>query len=84
MVEEKKTFKHIVNGIEVEFEVLYTFKSRRTNKDYIIYTDNTHDENNDLNVYSAIYYPHDAEKELENITDDEDWKEVENFLNGEL
>lgn len=77
---DNKTFKATVNGIEKEFEVLYTFKSLKTKKDYIIYTDNTYDENNSINIYSSIYYPMDPEKELENIVDDEDWKEVEAFL----
>lgn len=82
MSNSKKTFKGVINGMEQEFEVLYTFKSFKTNKDYIIYTDNSHDENNNLNIYSSIYYPLSPEKELENIEDKADWKEVENFLNN--
>ena len=38
-MENKKTFKCIVDGVEKEFEVLYTFKSIKYNKDYVIYTD---------------------------------------------
>ena len=38
MIDNKKTFKCVINGIEQEFEILYTFKSFKTNKDYIIYT----------------------------------------------
>ena len=49
-------------------------------KDYIIYTDNKYDETNSLNIYSSIYYPQDPDRELENIESDEDWNEVENFL----
>ncbi len=82
MNDNKKTFKCVINGIEQEFEILYTFKSFKTNKDYIIYTDNTHDENNSLNIYSSIYYPQSPGKELENIEDEDDWNEVEKFLNN--
>lgn len=79
-MENKKTFKCIVDNIEKEFEVLYTFKSNKTNKDYIIYTDNSYDENKNLNIFASIYYPFDLEKELENIESDEEWEEIENFL----
>jgi len=79
-MENKKTFKCIVDNIEKEFEVLYTFKSNKTNKDYIIYTDNSYDENKNLNIFTSIYFPFDLEKELENIESDEEWEEIENFL----
>lgn len=82
---KKETFKCIINNEEKEFDILYTFKSLKTNKDYIIYTDNTY-ENNSLNIYASIYFPFDKEKELENIESNEDWEEIENFLssvNGE-
>lgn len=59
----------------------YTLLSTKTKKDYIIYSDNTYDEANSLNIYASIYYPFDAEKELENIEESSDWEEVEKFLN---
>ena len=40
----KEKFKCIIDNEEKEFEILYTFKSTRTNKDYIIYSDNTYDK----------------------------------------
>ena len=82
MNSDKKTFKCVINGMEQEFEVLYTFRSLKTKKDYIIYTDNSYNSNNELNIYSSIYYPQSPEKELENIVDEADWEEVENFLDG--
>ena len=80
MITEKNTFKAFIDGEEREFEILYVFKSLKTKKDYIIYTDNKYDETNSLNIYSSIYYPEEPERELENIVIDEDWVEVENFL----
>jgi len=80
-------FKCIIDNVEKEFEVLYTFKSTKTKKDYIIYSDNTYDEDNNLNIYSSIYYPFESKKELENIELEEDWNEIEDFLdkvNGEI
>ena len=81
MENDRKVFKCVVNGIEQEFEVLYIFKSFKTKKDYLIYTDNTYDETNNLNIYSSIYYPQYPEKEIENIENEDDWNEVEKFLN---
>ena len=45
MKEERMTFK-ITNdeGQEVECEVLFTFESDETGKNYMVYTDNTVDE----------------------------------------
>ena len=79
-MEDRKTFKCVVDNVEKEFEVLYTFKSIKTNKDYIIYTDNSFDENEKINIFASIYYPFDLEKELDNIESEEEWKEIENFL----
>lgn len=80
MNKEKKIFKGKLNNEIKELEVLYTFKSMKTNKDYIIYTDNTYDKNNNLNVFASIYYPFNQNKELEKITDNSDFEEVEKFL----
>lgn len=81
MENDRKVFKCVVNGIEQEFEILYTFKSFKTKKNYLIYTDNTYDKTNSLNIYSSIYYPQYPEKEIENIENEDDWNEVEKFLN---
>ena len=43
-MEEKMTFKVFDdNGKEIECEVLFTFESDETHKNYIVYTDNTTD-----------------------------------------
>ena len=41
-------------GIEKEFDILYSFKSKNTGKDYVVYTDFTK-ENNIINCYASIY-----------------------------
>lgn len=86
-MEKKNSFKLIIDSIEKEVEVLYTFKSIKTSNDYIIYTDNTYDENKKLNIFASIYFPFDLEKELKNIETEEEWQEIEKFLeqvSGEL
>lgn len=48
-MEEKMTFKALnKDGVEVECEVLFTFESDETKKNYMVYTDNTTDENGNV------------------------------------
>lgn len=77
---EKKVLKIIDNfGKENEYEILIAFKWTKTNKNYIVYTDNSKDENGNLNIFAAIYYPQDNSK-LDAIETDEEWNEVERRL----
>ena len=71
-MEEKMTFK-VVNdeGKEVECEVLFTFESDETKKNYIVYTDNTLDEEGNTKVYASIYNPDEDETKLLPIEYDE-------------
>ncbi len=67
------------NGKEIEYEILIAFRWTKTNKNYIVYTDNTNDENGNLNIFAAIYYPYDSTK-LDSIESDEEWDEVDRRL----
>ena len=58
---DKENVFTVVNdeGKEVECEVLFTFESEETNKNYIVYTDNTTDKDGnelDYNVYIPFVY----------------------------
>lgn len=75
-----KKIKLFINDDYKECDILYTFRSDITNKDYLICTDNTINDKNNLNVYSFIYYPNNKEKGIEKITDERDWKVIEDFL----
>ncbi len=68
-----------INDEVKECDILYTFKSHSTRNYYLICTDNTY-SNDELNVYSFIYYPKDKNKGLEKITNKEDWDEVKEFI----
>ena len=63
----------------IEYEILLTFKWTKTNKNYIVYTDNTYDENDNLNIFAAIYYPQDDSK-LDAIETEEEWERIEKRL----
>lgn len=43
------------NGKEIINDVIATYHDDNTNKDYVIYTDKTLDENRKLNVYYSLY-----------------------------
>jgi len=81
MKEEVMTFK-VVNdeGKEVECEVLFTFESDETNKNYIVYTDNTVDDEGNTKVYASIYNPNEDETKLLPIETDKEWKIIETIL----
>lgn len=81
MKEETMTFKVINDeGKEVECEVLFTFESDETKKNYIVYTDNTLDEEGNTKVYASIYTPDQDETKLLPIETDKEWKIIETIL----
>ncbi len=81
MKEEEMTFK-VMNdeGKEIECEVLFTFESDETKKNYIVYTDNTIDEDGNTKVYASIYNPGEDETKLLPIETDKEWKIIETIL----
>lgn len=81
MKDEKMTFKVINDkGQEIECEVLFTFESDETKKNYIVYTDNTIDESGNTKVYASIYTPNQDDLDLQPITTDKEWKIIETIL----
>ena len=79
--EEVMTFKVMDdNGKEIECEVLFTFESEETKKNYIVYTDNTIDDDGNTKVYASIYNPNEAETKLLPIETDKEWKIIETIL----
>ena len=82
MKEERMTFTVITdNGKEMECDVLFTFESDETKKNYIVYTDNTVDEQGNTRVYASIYEPDQEDLKLTAITDEKEWKIIETILN---
>lgn len=82
-MEEKNTFTIMdENGKEVTCEVLFTFNSDETKKSYIVYTDNTTDNDGNVRVYASIYDPNTENKELKPIESEREWKIVETILDS--
>ena len=75
------TFKILgEDGKEIECEVLFTFESDETKKNYIVYTDNTLDEQGNTKVYASIYNPNEENTNLIPIETDKEWKIIETIL----
>ena len=68
------------NGKEVVYDVLFTFESDETHKNYIVYTDNSKDEIGNVEVYASTYDPKDPHSKLEAIETEKEWKVIETIL----
>ena len=79
---DKKGVFTIVNeeGKEVECEILFTFDSDETKKSYIVYTDNTVDEDGSTKVYASVYDPTGQNPALMKIETEKEWLVIENIL----
>ena len=80
-MEEKMTFK-VKNseGKEIEYEVLFTFDSDETKKSYMVYTDDSKDENGNIRVVASSYIPGDETTELFPIETEKEWKIIDTIL----
>lgn len=61
----------------IDYEILLDFILRKNNKRYIVYTDNTTNNDGSLNVYASVY----INGTLEDVSTDEEWDEIEKRLN---
>ena len=78
---EEMTFKMVdENGVEKECEVLFTFESEETNKNYIVYTDNTLDESGNIRVYASTYNPEEPNSKLLPIETEKEWDIIKTIL----
>lgn len=77
------TFK-IINdqGEEIVCDILFTYEATDTHKHYIVYTDNTHDEEGNVVVYAAVFDPTLKNPKLEDIETEEEWKLIETILDS--
>lgn len=80
-MEDKSTFTVLNDeGKEITCEILFTFDSDETKKSYIVYTDNTTDEDGNVKVYASVYKPESENTELLPIETEREWKIVETIL----
>ena len=78
---KKNTFSMLdENGNEIVYDVLFTFESEETGKNYIVYTDNKKDESGNIEVYASTYDPENPQSKLEAIQTEKEWKVIETIL----
>ena len=81
-MENKNTFKVINDeGQEILCDILFTFDSEETKKSYIVYTDNSRDQEGNIQVFASIYDPKQDNPRLEPIETEQEWKIIETILN---
>ena len=79
-LEEQKFTVVNSEGDEVECEALFRFESDETHKNYIVYTDNSQDEEGNTRVYASIYTPGEEKTKLEPIETDAEWNKIQQIL----
>lgn len=67
-------------GKEIQCETLFTFESDATKKNYIVYTDNTVDEEDNTRVYASVYDSGKEQTQLLPITTEKEWKIIQTIL----
>ncbi len=67
-------------GEEIECDLLFTFDSDEFNKSYIVFTDNSLDENGNVKVYANTYDKDGNSNELKKIETEEEWTAIEDIL----
>ena len=87
---EELKFKAVdAEGRQIDCDTLFMFESPETGKNYIVYTDNSIDEEGNTRVYASIYNPDDlnmnegedlAALPLIPIETDKEWKIIETIL----
>lgn len=82
-MDKENKFKVIdKDGKEIEFEVLFTFESDETKKNYMVYTDNSTDEEGNVRVYASVFKPDAELLELLPVETEREWKIIETILDS--
>lgn len=82
MNEIKRISTVLSNGTKVDYNVILTFKSVLSGKNYVVYTDNTYDPNKKLRFYAATYNPDLPTPFIGEPTTKEEWQEITNAIDS--
>ena len=69
---EQLSLKVLEDGKETIYEIIAVYHDENTDKNFVIYTDKTLDENKKLNIYYSLYYLDDDKIMLIKTTSIED------------
>ena len=70
------------SGNTREYEILFTFDSDELKKSYIVFTDNSLDEEGNVVTYAAVYDKNGEILKLNDIETEEEWNIIENLLSS--
>lgn len=73
-----------VNGNLKEYDAILTYHSDEYNKDYVVYTDNLYNSNNELQIYINEYNPQNAEYVVNDIVDNDEYNKIKSEINSIL
>lgn len=81
-MDEKRAIMTVVNENNeiMDVDVLFTFKNTATGICYIVYTENTLDENGETEVFASIFDPDDKTLALHPIETEVEWALLESKL----
>lgn len=69
------------NGDTKEYDVILTYHSDEFNKDYVVYTDNIYNNNNELQIYINEYNKDDLELISKNISNPNEYNKIKTEIN---
>ena len=78
----EKAYMTVINENNeiMDVDVLFIFNNTATGKSYIVYTENTTDENGDTEVFASAYDPDERPLALHPIETEEEWAVLESKL----
>lgn len=80
---ENKTFKvKDKNGNIVTLNTILTFDDNDSNNSYVLYTDNTYNDNGKLNVFASRYDSRLDNPILDSNLTDREWKVIETIIDN--
>ena len=74
-------FTVMAGGKEVICDVLFTFHSKETDKDYMAFTDHSKDRSGNPSVFYATYDPNASDISLAPIQTPQEWAMVRDMMN---
>ena len=78
---EKKVMSIVANDGSIEdVEVILAFEFKDTNKEYVVYTKNEKDENENITVYVSNIDQSGEEPKLLGVESEEEWNRIKDVL----
>ena len=80
----KKIYGIDKSGNQKEYDVILTYHSDEYNKDYIVYTNNIYNQNNELEIFINEYDKYNSDLISKEIKDKEEYKKIKTIINSIL